>query len=333
MPSTTAARGIDFLRALEVFLAVADSGSMTAAARSLGITQSAVSQLLQQLEAELDKALVDRSVRPLTLTTAGSVLRARAVRLIADASETRALVRAVGHGTMPQLRLAVIGSLAGTLVPRLVSALAERLPVRDISVWRGLATTHENALLNRDADMLVTSDPLYDVEGLERFALFREPFIVIAPAGTLARRGKPTLMQLGQRMAFIRYTRRTQIGALIESQLARLRVTLPGALAFDSSEDVIAMVAAGRGWAITAPSHVLHGLRQGAAIDSAPFPGPAFQRTVSLVVRAAELGTVPQEVHRLCLDVLAREFLPGLHRVVPWLGDRFEIGAPVDGEG
>jgi DNA-binding transcriptional LysR family regulator len=105
---------------------------------------------------------------------------------------------------------------------------------------------------------------------------------------------------------------------------------LPGALAFDSSEDVIAMVAAGRGWAISAPSHVLHGLRQGAAIDSAPFPGPAFHRTVNLVVRAAELGAVPREVHRLCLEVLAREFQPGLRRILPWLGDRFAIGAPAD---
>lgn len=328
MAASVSTRGVDFLRALEVFLAVADCRSMTTAARSLGITQSAVSQILGQLEIELDKTLFDRTVRPLALTTAGAVLRSRATQLVTDAAETRTLVRSIGRGAMPQLRLAVIGSLAGTLVPPLVAALTERLPVRDISVWRGLATTQENALINRDVDMLVTSDPLYDMEGLERFLLFREPFIVIAPPGTLRRRGGVTLARLAEHMTFIRYTRRTQIGAAIESQLSRLRAVVPGTVAFDSSEDVIAMVAAGGGWAITAPSHVLHGLRTGASVDTAAFPGPAFRRSVNLVVRAAELGGVPQEVHRLCIDVLRRDFLPRLRKVVPWLDKQFEIAAP-----
>lgn len=238
------------------------------------------------------------------------------------------MVRGVGRGAMPQLRLAVIGSLAGTLVPPLVTTLAERLKVRDISVWRGLATTHENALIDRNVDMLVTSDPLYDIAGLERFPLSREPFIVIAPPGTLKRGRGLTLARLAETMTFIRYTRRTQIGALVESQLARLRAVVPGTIAFDSSEDVVAMVAGGRGWAITAPSHVLHGLRSGAAIDSAPFPGPTFRRAVNLVVRRAELGEVPGDVQRLCLDVLRRDFQPRLRKVVPWLEGGFEIAAP-----
>lgn len=318
---------IDFLRALDIFLAVVEHRSMTGAARVLGLAQSAVSQTLQQLEAELGQPLFDRTVRPLTLTSAGAVLRMRAVPLVAEAAETRALVRGVGTGILPQLRLAVIGSLAGTLVPPLVAALTERLAIRDISVWRGLATTNENALLSRDVDMLVTSDALYGIDGLARYPLFREPYIVIAPAGTLKGMRTPSFAALAERMAYIRYTRRTQMGWAIESQLKRFGAILPGGLEFDSSEDVVATVAAGRGFAITVPSHVLHGLRSGAAVDSASFPGPGFQREVNLVVRAGELGTVPDEVHRLCLDVLASDFVSGVRAAVPWIGDGFAVAA------
>jgi DNA-binding transcriptional LysR family regulator len=321
---------IDFLRALEIFLATAEHRGVTAAAKSLGLAQSAVSQTLQQLEGELGQPLFDRAVRPMALTSAGAVLRVRAMQLVAEAAETRALVRGVGGVGLPQLRLAVIGSLAGTLVPPLVTTLTERTGIADISVWRGLATTNENALLSRDVDMLVTSDALYEVDGLQRFVLFREPYIVIAPPGAL-KGGKGTLAALAERLPHIRYTRRTQMGWAIETQLKRLGAALPGGLEFDSSEDVVATVAAGRGFAVSVPSHVLHGLRGGATVDSAPFPGPGFSREVNLVVRAAELGAVPAEVHRLCLEVLSTDFAPRIHAAVPWLGDGFAVASAGEG--
>ena len=89
------------------------------------------------------------------------------------------------------------------------------------------------------------------------------------------------------------------------------------------------MVAAGRGWAITAPSHVVQGLRIGDALDTAPLPGPGMRRGVNLVVRSGELGRVPGEVRVLCAEVLHRDFVPRLARAMPWLGDSFVVGKPV----
>lgn len=322
------AKGIDFLRALDVFAAVAEQRSLTAAAATLGITQSAVSQLLKQLEGELGHELVDRAVRPVNLTAAGVALRARAVQLLADAAEARAAVRDVARGALPHLRIAVISSLAGTLIPPLVSALCDRLDVRRVSVWRGLATTDENALIGRDVDMLVTSDPLYNIDGLDRFELFNEPYLVATPPGGMPGEAGRSLAALGRRLPFIRYTRRTQIGWAIEGHLKRLKLDLSDRFEFDSAEDVIAMVAAGRGWAITAPSHVVQGLRAGDALDTAPLPGPGMRRGVNLVVRSGELGRLPGEVRVLCAEVLRRDFTPQLARVLPWFGDAFVVAEP-----
>jgi len=75
-------RPIVDLRSLDVFVAVIDAGGMTAAARRLGTTQSAVSQTIANLEGALGVQLIDRTVRPPKLTVPGGVLYERAKALL-----------------------------------------------------------------------------------------------------------------------------------------------------------------------------------------------------------------------------------------------------------
>src|SRR5271156_2308766 len=81
------------LRSLEVFLNVCDSGTMSAAARALGLTQSAVSQTINELEQRVKTSLFDRNVRPLGLTVSGVLLRQRASALLTDARQIAAFAR------------------------------------------------------------------------------------------------------------------------------------------------------------------------------------------------------------------------------------------------
>ncbi|MGV0875906.1 LysR substrate-binding domain-containing protein [Martelella sp. FLE1502] len=69
------------LNPLRIFLSIVDTGSQHAAARSLGLTQPAVTKALQRLEAELDVRLFDRSVHGASLTEYGQTLLSHA-RLI-----------------------------------------------------------------------------------------------------------------------------------------------------------------------------------------------------------------------------------------------------------
>lgn len=59
---------------LQAFLAVIDTGSFTAAARKLNVTQSSISQQVANLELGLNTALVNRSQRPIQMTIAGQAL-------------------------------------------------------------------------------------------------------------------------------------------------------------------------------------------------------------------------------------------------------------------
>ena len=234
----------DLLKSLEVFVCVAETCSMTAAARMLKITQAAVSHHVKLLEGHLQRSLVDRSVRPVRLTTAGFVLQKKAANILDSANELRTEIRHIGSEALDGVRLAVIGSLAGTLVPLLVTALIDELRVRNVTVRRGFGSVQTNALVRREADLLITSDAMLEIGHLERHPLYSEPFLLVVPPDP-ALRTMP-IERLAQRLPFIRYTGRFVTGRVIETHLRRLRLELPYILEFDSSQDVVAMVASNR---------------------------------------------------------------------------------------
>ena len=152
---------IDLLRALEVFIAAADTGSMTTAARQLKITQSAISQQLKLLESEMRVTLVDRDTRPLRLTAAGHALRHRASELLARADRLRSDVRQITAQPLPNLRIAMFGTLARTLAPALVKAVVQKqLPIETISILRGMAVQHARDLPRREVDIVISSNAL-----------------------------------------------------------------------------------------------------------------------------------------------------------------------------
>jgi len=75
------------LKSLEIFVSTVDAGNMTIAAEKLGTTQSAVSQNLANLERSLEAQLLDRTVRPIEVTTAGRFLYDSAQQMLKQAEK------------------------------------------------------------------------------------------------------------------------------------------------------------------------------------------------------------------------------------------------------
>ncbi|WP_345750751.1 LysR family transcriptional regulator [Microbacterium rhizophilus] len=108
--------------------AVADGGSITAAAVALGYSQPAVSQHIKRLEARTGLALVERIGRRARLTEAGRLLAGHApavVTALEAAQEDLALLRGGGTG---RVRLAGFPSASATVLPRLVAELERDRP-------------------------------------------------------------------------------------------------------------------------------------------------------------------------------------------------------------
>lgn len=108
---------MDRLKRMAIFAEVVAGGSLTAAARRLGMTPSAVSQHLRQLETELGLALLHRSTRRLTLTEAGERYHAGCAAMVAAARSAEQALERLRDAPEGELRLAApigFGSLLAT---------------------------------------------------------------------------------------------------------------------------------------------------------------------------------------------------------------------------
>lgn len=118
------------LRQLRSFVAVAGSGTVTAAADSLGRAPASVSEQVRRLEAGLGVTLFERTPRGMRLTEAGSTLLARAQGLLDHADEVRRAVT----GARPRVRIGALEMLAAAKLPAVIRRLSRRRPDLDVSV-------------------------------------------------------------------------------------------------------------------------------------------------------------------------------------------------------
>lgn len=315
---------IDLMRALEVFVAIAESGSITAAARALHITQSAISQQLKLLEQEMGVTLADRHKRPLRLTPAGNVLRDHASLMLLHADQARAEVRQLGASPLPHLRIAMFDTLAKTLASEIVTAVVQRkLPIKTVSILRGMSAHHARELPLREVDVVITSNPLYEVEGMERYELIHEQFVLILPKGAVP--PQCSLREIASRLPLIRYSGRTEVGRLIEQHLLRQRLDIPHTYSFDAAEDLFSMIDMGQGWAVTAPTHIAHAIHRDMSIELRALPQPSLSRSIMLVARIGELGDLPHKIANFCRGALRKEYLARLVALMPTLANHFTV--------
>jgi DNA-binding transcriptional LysR family regulator len=290
------------LRSLEIFLAVCESGAMSSAARTLGLTQPAVSLAISDLEKKLGFELFDRTVRPLAVTVAGGLLRQRAGALIAEARQIGPLLRETEHGKLPLIRVGLVDSLSRALTAPLAAYLATKAD--EVSILLGLTASHASDLLTRRLDLFLGVDDLEDWAGLERWQLAKEPYILLLPVGMEAPRTVVALRKLAERQPLIRFSSRSQTGLEIEAHLRRLGITAAPAFAFDTPYGVTSMVAEGRGFAITTPLCIREAALPAARLVTAPLPGPQISRKLTLVARHRELGRLPRELAEMARGVL-----------------------------
>ncbi|MCC6197526.1 MAG: LysR family transcriptional regulator [Burkholderiales bacterium] len=311
------------LRTLGVFLAIGDCGNFTRAAQRLGRSQSAVSQAIRQLEEDLGVVLIDRTTRPMLLTPSGVVLREHALRLIRDTETLVATVRDYGHAKVGEVRLGLVQSFAAVAGPALTRTLLDHAV--GLTVWTELTSILTEAFLQRKVDMIIGNDALDEVDGLVRFDLMSESYLLLAPADVAIESTDAGLEALARNHPMIRYRPQSFLGGQIEQQLLRRNVHPTRPVSVDMSDSLIAMVAAGIGWASTTPLCLLQGRVFLSRINVVPFPEPRFFRRLTLVARSGEFGALPGRLARVASHILATEVLPELRRLNPAMGDALSV--------
>lgn len=163
---------IDLLRA---FLAVAEAGSFTAAAGTVGRTQSAVSQKILRLEELVGRRVFERSSRALSLTSDGERLMGLARRMLALNDE--AVRQFVDPPVTGRLRLGVADDFIPHQLPRLLARFARGYPGIQLELATGMSCDLLAALERGELDLAIAKRD--GTMGRGR-VVWREPLVWIA---------------------------------------------------------------------------------------------------------------------------------------------------------
>lgn len=306
---------------LEAVLAVAATGSMSAAAQRLSCSQSSVSQLVSQAESILGCTLFDRSRRPFRTTVEGNELTRQATRILRDLSALPQQVAALSE--RPPLRMAMIDSFADTIGPDLIRFAAQR--AGDLFISQGLTPAHINDLQERRVDLVVAGDAVDEYDGLFRLPLLTEKFVLLLPEASRWNPADGTLTDLARVLPFIRYSSRSTTGAIVERYLRVARVPTGRRIEVDNADMMCALVASGVGWTITTPLHILQGLLRLGGVAVRKLPNPTPERQVTLVTREGEwehtAARLATETRRLLVD----KYLPELVDKLPELASEISV--------
>jgi len=145
---------------MTVFVRVADSGSLSRAARELKLSQPSVSRIIGMLEARLGTTLLLRTTRSLSLTDAGALYLERARRLLAEAEEAEQATRGLDslHGVIRLAMPLMYGTRA--IIPALAPFLA-RHP--DLKVELAMSDARQNLITDGvDLAIRINVGPLND---------------------------------------------------------------------------------------------------------------------------------------------------------------------------
>ena len=311
---------------IEVFLATAEEGAISAAARRLGASPSAISQQLSGLEAALGTVLLDRGARPMRLTPAGGMFRRHAQIIVNAATEARAELAMADMSALTTLRLGMIEDFDAEVTPRLLTVMAEELRGCQFLLETGASHRLMEQLDGRALDVVVAADLGAESgagDWVEVHPLLSEPFVVVAPRGS-TRSDRDLAAQL-LAMPLIQYTSRHHMGRQIAAHLMRQNLRLAHRFELDSYHAIMAMVAGGAGWTILTPLGVSHAERFRGAADILPLPFAPLARSISLYARVDVLRDMPGRMAGLLRPLLQAQVVgPALERL-PWLADQLRV--------
>lgn len=272
------------LRQLEYFVAVADTGSMSAAAVRCHASQASISTAIADLERRLGvQLLVRRRAKGAFLTEAGSRVLDRARAMLAQADELRASAQAEEGRLAGRLTIGCYAALTPFLIPPLVDGFRQVHPAVDVELIEGQLDEMRQALLQGACDLAL----LYAFgaqPGLSCTTLHRShPYVIVSAGHPMAERESVSLAELADEPLIIYSEPPAQQNADHWFSLAGAEPNIR--YRTSSIEAVRSMVARGLGFATLIQSWPTDTSVEGLPLASVPLSDPLDE--VELVIAHA----------------------------------------------
>lgn len=267
------------LRTLRYFVAVADAGSLTAAAAAIPIAQPALTRQMRELEGELGAQLLQRLPRGVRLTPAGLAVYEAAQRMLAESARLAQKLARNQSLDKDQVVLGASPTLARLLLPGLFENCAKLLEGVSLRTREAFTPALLDWLERGVIDMAVVTNP-ESGRPLSLQPLLAEPFALVAHAGMKI---EPVVML--SRLARIPLLMTSLHRAIVERQLLSVGKQLNVHSEIDSVDSIRELVSRGQ-WATIMPVSVFkeHG-KVPASITMSEISGVQLNRQLMLATR------------------------------------------------
>lgn len=309
-------------RRLLYFLRIAEFGSLSQAAKSLGVAQPALSHYIRQLEEHLGITLLVRRPRGVAVTEAGANLLEHARAIVERIEEAERDLRSQSREITGTVNLGLPSSIAAPLTPLLLKALRERHPGIVLHVVEGTSMALTEWVKAERLDITLN---LEGVVEHRTTPLFSEDLYLVGSAGTLDHLGKRGIgFQEAAAFPLMLPTRRHSMRMLIERIALEQGLTIRTVYEIDGFGPLKAAVAEGLGYSILSWA-ALQKEHAAGELSAARIVRPSIRRTIVLDVpphgRLLRAGLAVQTI--LC------DLIVDLFRTQTWRGQlRFAADGP-----
>lgn len=168
------------IRQLRAFAAIAETGTFTAGALRVHITQAAISMQIKQMELELGAPLFVRAPRRVFLTEAGEALLERARRILREHDAAVAEIADLAGAERGRLRIGSASAMVSAdPLPQILKELRARHPGAEVSIASGTSEALVRQILAGELDMAFVSLPV-EARGIQTEVLSRDELVAIA---------------------------------------------------------------------------------------------------------------------------------------------------------
>lgn len=209
------------------FVAVADAGTLVAAAQKLGMSQPTLSKAMARLERGLGSQLIERGARGVSLTQAGELFLQHVRGIDLGLQDALAAVRDMRQGLSGTVRIGVGMGIPQPLVTAACRSLM-RAPSVSLEIHGGMSDSLFRAVASGETDFALTGVRPPGSEDLAWVPLFDDPMVAIAPAGHRLLGGKRASWEALAQEPWLVANVGTITRAWFDQQFAQRGIAAPG---------------------------------------------------------------------------------------------------------
>ncbi len=304
------------IKQLRYFIAIAEEGSLSAAAQRVNVAQPSLSQHVLSLERDLGVKLLERSPRGVSLTQAGEILLSHAREIAASLENAVEAVRQSGLEPMGDVSFGLPSSVSMVLSVPLAETVRLELPKVRLRAIEAMSGFIQTWLADQSIDLGI----LYDVSAVRhlthRELMTEDLFFFSAPDAWPfdSRAGSEVRLSEMADVELVLPSKHHGLRIMIDKFCRGQGVQLNVATEMDALSQIKTMVSRGSGYTILAPAAAIDFVERGELI-MAPIVEPRMTRPVYLVRNPGKPVTAAsRELERITIEVIQDLVARGIWR-------------------